>query len=221
MQQRSTVRELLDGFALGIAIGCVGALLAWFAIGRADAGGELRPVRADDPLLAPVVHVAADHPAAATRPDTAGLDDPDALPAVRPAVCAAAGGAGRTRPGFAALRRSERGETDGDRRLLDAIRSVESRGHGDLAVGDGGRAAGPYQIWRSFWRDGCAQIGVAWDYRQLVWRRAHSEAVIRGVWRRYGATTDEAKARLMRGPNLANTADGDRYWARVKRELGK
>ena len=38
--------------------------------------------------------------------------------------------------------------------LLDAIRQVESSGD-DAAIGDGGKAIGPYQIWRVYWLDAC------------------------------------------------------------------
>ena len=41
------------------------------------------------------------------------------------------------------------------RPILDAIRAVETGGHPDPAnaVGDGGRALGPYQIHRAYWLD--------------------------------------------------------------------
>lgn len=48
--------------------------------------------------------------------------------------------------------------------LLDAIAKVESRGN-PATVGDGGRAAGVYQIHRSYWDDGTRILGVDWDYR--------------------------------------------------------
>lgn len=38
--------------------------------------------------------------------------------------------------------------------LLDAIRQIESSGD-DAAIGDGGKAIGPYQIWRAYWLDAC------------------------------------------------------------------
>lgn len=41
--------------------------------------------------------------------------------------------------------------------ILNAIRHVESGDRTDL-VGDGGKAIGPYQIHREYWRD-----AVAWD----------------------------------------------------------
>jgi hypothetical protein len=48
--------------------------------------------------------------------------------------------------------------------LLDAIAEVESRGNA-VSVGDSGRAAGVYQIHRSYWADGTRILGVDWDYR--------------------------------------------------------
>jgi hypothetical protein len=47
--------------------------------------------------------------------------------------------------------------------LLDAIAEVESRGN-PATVGDGGQAAGVYQIHRSYWTDGTRILGVDWDY---------------------------------------------------------
>lgn len=48
-------------------------------------------------------------------------------------------------------------------RLLDAIATVES--HNDpTATGDTGRAAGTYQIHRSYWADATRILGVNWDY---------------------------------------------------------
>jgi hypothetical protein len=54
------------------------------------------------------------------------------------------------------------GETQMDL-LLDAIVEVESRGNA-ASIGDSGRAAGVYQIHRSYWADGTRILGVDWDY---------------------------------------------------------
>ncbi len=50
-------------------------------------------------------------------------------------------------------------------RLLDAIARVESR-NDPAVLGDGGRAAGVYQIHRSYWADATRILGVDWDYGQ-------------------------------------------------------
>lgn len=83
----------------------------------------------------------------------------------------------------------------GFRRLLDAMRPVESAGD-DRAVGDHGRSRGPYQIGMAYWTDGCQFGGVRWDYLSLVWSRPHCRQVIRWYWRRYAA---EAFGRLAAG----------------------
>ena len=48
-------------------------------------------------------------------------------------------------------------------RLLDAIATVESR-NDPAALGDAGRAAGVYQIHRSYWTDAIRILGVNWGY---------------------------------------------------------
>jgi hypothetical protein len=47
--------------------------------------------------------------------------------------------------------------------LLDAIATAESQ-NGARTIGDGGRAIGPYQIHRDYWRDGTRILGVDWPY---------------------------------------------------------
>lgn len=104
------------------------------------------------------------------------------------------------------------------RPLLDAIRAVESGGD-NYAIGDGGRSRGPYQIGKPYWQDGCEFGKVNWPY-ELVYSRRHSEQVMLWYWQRYGARTDEQRARMHNGG-----ARGHRkqvtlpYWRRVQREL--
>ena len=105
---------------------------------------------------------------------------------------------------------------DSNRRLFDAIAQVESGGD-DSAVGDGGLSKGRYQITEPFWRDGCEAGGVTWDYETHVWNPRRCEYVMWSVWARYGATTDQQKAKLhnagvggMNNPNLQE------YWRRVE-----
>ena len=64
--------------------------------------------------------------------------------------------------------------------LLHAIRLVESGGRPNPPDGDGGRAIGPYQIWRSYWMDS----GVPGDYQRC--REAeYAERVIVAYWTRF------------------------------------
>lgn len=102
------------------------------------------------------------------------------------------------------------------RRLIDAIRRVESHGN-DRAVGDGGRSLGPYQCGRAAWIDGGGKAG---DYRRLVWDRAAVEGVMLRYWQRLGCTTDEQRARCWNGgpAGMRKAATVD-YWRRVRAAL--
>jgi len=68
--------------------------------------------------------------------------------------------------------------------LLDAIARVESN-HDPDAVGDGGRAIGPYQIHRAYWADGTRTLGVDWSYRQAKDPRK-ARQVVRAYLLHYG-----------------------------------
>lgn len=70
-------------------------------------------------------------------------------------------------------------------RLLDAIATVESRNDPDL-VGDSGRAAGIYQIHRSYWADATRILGVNWDYRDARDPRK-ARQVVRAYLSHYGS----------------------------------
>jgi hypothetical protein len=84
--------------------------------------------------------------------------------------------------------------------LLDAIRHVESGGD-DAAVGDGGRAIGPYQIHRAYWVDACAadpslQSGTYADCFDPV----YSRRVVVAYLSRYGRGCTAAQlARIHNG----------------------
>ena len=102
------------------------------------------------------------------------------------------------------------------RTLIEAVVLVESGGN-DRAVGDGGRSCGPMQCGRAAWADACQALGVDWDYDSLVWSRPHSAAVFLAYTTRWGARTDEERARCWNsGPawrRKYRLTDG--YWRRV------
>jgi hypothetical protein len=101
-------------------------------------------------------------------------------------------------------------------KLFDAIRKVESNGN-DQAIGDQGRSRGPYQIQRAYWIEGGGKDG---DYLRLVWSRAACETVMRGYWKRYGARTDEQRARTHNGgPAGMKIMATAAYWQRVRKHL--
>jgi hypothetical protein len=68
--------------------------------------------------------------------------------------------------------------------LLNAIVIVESRSDSQ-AVGDGGRAIGPYQIHRTYWRDGTRILGVDWTYNEAR-DAAKAREVVRAYLLYYG-----------------------------------
>jgi len=104
------------------------------------------------------------------------------------------------------------------RPLYDAIMQVES-GRDRQAVGSAGER-GPYQIGKAYWKDACEAGGVDWDYDTSVEDPKRCEYVMFSFWERYGATTDEQRARMHnggpRGPEKPQTL---RYWQRVKERL--
>lgn len=69
-------------------------------------------------------------------------------------------------------------------KLIKAIETVESNGRDD-ATGDGGRAAGRYQIWRAYWQDAvehCPEIGGSYED---VRDRAYGRRVVVAYLLRY------------------------------------
>ena len=108
-------------------------------------------------------------------------------------------------------------------RLLDAIRAVETGGKangGRDAVGDNGRALGPYQIWRSYWLD--SRIGGRYED---VRDPAVARKCVLAYWRRYApwalrAGNLEVLARVHNGgPHGASNPRTRSYWMRVRKAL--
>ena len=111
------------------------------------------------------------------------------------------------------------GEVEKLRPLFDAIRKVESGGK-IRAVGDNGRSLGPYQISRGYWEDACRYGRLNWPYKKWVWDPQRCEKVMRMYWRRYGATTDQQRARMHNGgPGAEKDPRTLRYWRKVQRAM--
>lgn len=105
--------------------------------------------------------------------------------------------------------------------LFAAIRQVESGGN-DYAVGDGGRALGPYQCTRAAWQDGCEWLGEGLDYDTYVWDRKATERIMRAYWTRYGADTDEQKCKIWNGgPRGMSKPATESYWLKVRNLMQK
>ncbi len=107
--------------------------------------------------------------------------------------------------------------------LLAAIRQVESSGN-DKAVGDGGKARGPYQIHRAYWQDACEYGGVKWSYEKHVTDRAKCEQVIRWYWLRYAPrnASYETLAKIHNGGPRGHKIEATKkYWRKVQKHLRK
>lgn len=101
-------------------------------------------------------------------------------------------------------------------RLIDAIHQVETGGRHGAILGDGGRALGPLQITRAYWRDSrvrgryqdCARL----DYSKQVFRAYMRRFAPRGDW--------QAIARIHNGgPRGHRKAATRKYWLRVQKSL--
>ncbi len=104
-----------------------------------------------------------------------------------------------------------------------AILYVESAGD-PCAVGDGGRAIGPYQIHRAYWSDACRFLGVVWPYsdaRDPVKALAAVHAYTSHYARHYARPwTPETIARIHNGGPLGWRKPATQaYWRRVRARL--
>ena len=112
------------------------------------------------------------------------------------------------------------------RTIYEAIRQVESGGWDGKLTGpdDNPTDIGPYQVTWPWWQDafeGTDKATMA-DYRRYAFDPEICEIGMDRYWARYGAVTDEEKARCHhRGPNRARWYDerGDVYWAKVRGEM--
>ena len=110
--------------------------------------------------------------------------------------------------------------TDPFPRTLKAILLVESGGDPN-AVGDGGRAIGPYQIHRAYWSDATRLLGVSWPYsdardplKAAAAVRAYTEHYARHYRKPW---TAETIARIhVGGPRGPFRKSSIPYWKKVK-----
>jgi hypothetical protein len=142
------------------------------------------------------------------------------FPASRPAptvITPLKHGPGDGLAGKEASRADKTGAMPGETRmLLDAIRQVESGGI-DRSIGDGGRSKGPYMCGRAAWSDGGGNLA---DYDRLVWDRTETEKIMLAYWAKYGAKTDEQRARAWNGgPNGMHKTATLAYWRKVQEAM--
>ncbi len=98
------------------------------------------------------------------------------------------------------------------RKLFDAICWVETSNEINPPPG-AARERGPYQIQKDYWDDACEYANISWPY-EFAEVRKYSEYIMGQYWLRYGATTDEQRARMHNGgPSMRGT---DEYWSKVQ-----
>ncbi len=111
------------------------------------------------------------------------------------------------------------------RKLLDAIRFVESGGmpnNGVGAKGDNGNALGPYQIWEIYWHDALEyDPSIGGSYADCA-KKDYSEKIVLAYWNRYAqkGASFETLARIHNGgPNGYKKSATIAYWNKVKSRL--
>ena len=107
--------------------------------------------------------------------------------------------------------------------LLDAIRRVETGGCKDpsAAVGDNGKAIGPFQIHRVYWQDAVEHSGIGGTYADCR-DEAYARKVVRAYMARYApkGASDEVFSRIHNGgPKGHKKAATKAYWAKVRKEM--
>jgi len=115
---------------------------------------------------------------------------------------------------------------DVPRRLLNAIRIVESGGN-DNAVGDGGNAIGPFQIWKNYWKDAIEHDPSIGGKYEDCFDRKYAEKIVNAYMDRYANVrrlghepTDEEIARIHNGgPNGHKKKATIRYWEKVQETI--
>lgn len=109
--------------------------------------------------------------------------------------------------------------------LFNALRQVESGGQpneGRDAVGDNGKALGPYQLHYIYWKDATDFDKSIGGKYEDVKDKAYAEKVIKAYWKKYAPkdATDEDLARIHNGGPKGNKKTAtDGYWKKVKSKL--
>ena len=113
------------------------------------------------------------------------------------------------------------------RALYDALHRVEASGRPAPPPGDGGRALGPYQIWKVYWIDALAHAPELGGTYADVRSKGYAEWIMLAYWLRWcpGALERMDLERLavvhhLGGPNPdRDPAEARRYWAKVQEAL--
>ena len=107
--------------------------------------------------------------------------------------------------------------------ILDAIRKTETGGEKDPrnAVGDGGKAIGPFQIHYSYWKDAVQFDPSIGGTYQDCRDEEYARRIVLAYWTRYAPDWKfETLARTHNGgPKGSVRKSTVKYWARVQRNL--
>lgn len=109
------------------------------------------------------------------------------------------------------------------RPVLDAIRQVETGAEADPAnaIGDGGKALGPYQIHKIYWVDAVEHdpsLVANGETYDNVRNQAYAERVVMAYWSRYAKSWDaQTLSRIHNGgPKGHRKSSTLGYWTKVK-----
>lgn len=111
-----------------------------------------------------------------------------------------------------------------DPRFFKALNLVETGGRSGAILGDQGKALGPYQIHKAYWKDVSKQVGGS--YSDVV-SRSYSEKVILAYLNKYAsdavAHNDfETLSRIHNGGAKGATKEATKgYWEKVKKKINK
>lgn len=108
-------------------------------------------------------------------------------------------------------------------KILDAIRVTETGGEKDPAnaVGDGGKAIGPFQIHYSYWKDAVEfDTSIGGKYSDCK-DEAYARKIIVAYWTRYAPNWSfETLARTHNGgPKGSKKSSTLDYWSKVRKNL--
>ena len=99
--------------------------------------------------------------------------------------------------------------------------AVESN-RGKNLVGDGGKAIGPYQIWREYWQDAVEFDKTIGGKYEDCMNKAYAEKIVRAYWKRYapkGATLEQL-ARIHNGGPKGHTRTATlKYWQKIVKAM--
>lgn len=103
--------------------------------------------------------------------------------------------------------------------LIDAIGKVESDNN-DLAVGDGGKAIGRYQIHQAYWADGCRFLKVSWPYEEAK-NEIKARQLVKAYLTHYGKGLPlSALSRIHNGgPKGYKKKSTETYWRKVEKVI--